>query len=379
MRFSPQSLLGNYWIAQPYRSRYQSLQRLLHQEGVSTLWIEDPALIYHFTHQRFSQAILLASASQPFELWLDGRYYEGSASRGWSKYLWDHEGPENIFRQLEGKEVHCEEGLSYARVEKIRAWASKAGVKLAMMGDSLERVRMVKDAPAIASLERSARLNDEGFRFLRTLLAPGVSEVELARELEVYWLRHGGEGTAFEPIIAFGPNSALPHHHSGQRRLRTGDLVLVDLGVTVDGYQSDMTRSFFFGLGEGVLQEVLESVERAYRVGVSSCRAGVTTCAVDAKVRESLRLDGYEGFFTHSLGHGIGLEVHEPPYFRKGRSLTLMEGMVLTIEPGVYLQGKGGVRLENTVVVEKEGARVLSQVPIVEESGASSEGTLLLS
>lgn len=368
MRFSPQGLLGNLWIAQPFRGRYQALQRFMALSGVETLWIEDLSLIYHLTHQRFTQAILLASANQPFELWLDGRYYSSSLSRGWTKRLWDKQGPQQLFSELSGHTLHCEQTLSYARVEQLRRWAGLQGALIEVFEGSAQSVRMVKDAVAIEALEKSAALNDKGFRFLRTLLAPGVSELELTRELEVFWLRHGAERAGFEPIVAFGTNSAGPHHHSSQRRLRTGDLVLIDLGVQLDGYQSDMTRTFFYGPAEGPMVDVLSSVHRAYELGVSLCRPGVSMSEIDRRVRESLDQDGYGEFFTHNLGHGIGIEVHEAPFFRKDEDLELEEGMVLTIEPGVYLQGKGGVRLENTVLITKNGARVLSGVDILDKN-----------
>lgn len=368
MRFSPQGLLGNYWIAQPFRGRYQALQRLMLAEGIETLWIEDLSLIYHLTHQNFTQAILLASSSQPFELWLDGRYYGASVSRGWTKRLWDKKGPESLFAEISGQTLHCEMTLSYGRVEQIRRWAGNYNANVQVLSCDIQQVRMVKDAAAIEALEKSAELNDKGFRFFRTLLAPGVSEIELTRELEVFWLRHGADRAAFEPIVAFGSNGASPHHHSSQRRLRTGDLVLIDLGVQLDGYQSDMTRTFFYGPPEGPMVDVLESVHRAYELGVSLCRPGSLTTDIDDQVRKSLDHDGYGEFFNHNLGHGIGLQLHEAPYFRKGDAVVLQEGMLLTIEPGVYLQGKGGVRLENTVLITQNGAKVLSQVDILENN-----------
>lgn len=368
MRFSPQGLLGNLWIAQPFRGRYQALQRFMSANGIETLWIEDLSLIYHLTHQRFTQAILLASANQPFELWLDGRYFGSSTSRGWTKRLWDATASKQLFSELSGHTLHCEKTLSYGRVEQLRRWAGLEGVLIEVMECSASSVRMVKDQSAIEALQKSAELNDKGFRFLRTLLAPGVSEIELTRELEVFWLRHGGDCAGFEPIVAFGCNSAGPHHHSSQRRLRTGDLVLIDLGVQLDGYQSDMTRTFFYGPPEGPMIDVLASVHRAYELGVSLCKPGASMQEIDRRVRESLDQDGYGEFFTHNLGHGIGIEVHEAPFFRRDEDIILEEGMAITVEPGVYLQGKGGVRLENTVLITGDGARVLSRVDILDKN-----------
>lgn len=368
MSFAPLQLIRNYLISQPFRGRYRILQNMMMEARVHTLWIEDKSTIFHLTHQNFSQAVLIAHVHGAFELWLDGRYFAQSQTKGWKKELWDETGPERIFASRLKSGMHIESGVSCARFSQVKAWADRAQLPLELWDKSLQKARIIKDKSAQTALRKAARLNDEGFRFIRTLLAPGVCEREIAKELEIYWLRHNGQGVAFDPIIAFGSNSACPHHKSGDRRLRTGDIVLIDIGVSVQGYQSDMTRTFFFGGAESALVEAFESVKRAYELGISLCRDGINLEEIDHKVRELLKQDGLDGYFTHSLGHGIGVEVHEEPFFRRKKPLILKEGMVLTIEPGVYLPRQGGIRLEDTVLITKQACEVLSSHPICDQA-----------
>jgi Xaa-Pro aminopeptidase len=168
---------------------------------------------------------------------------------------------------------------------------------------------------------------------------------------------------AFDTILAFGENSAEPHHRPVERALSHGDLVKVDFGCVVSGYHSDMTRTVAFGEPSARLREVYEVVRRAQQAGVEAVRAGVACAEVDRATREPIHAAGYGEEYRHSVGHGVGLEIHEQPWLRQGNDEPLPEGAVVTVEPGVYLEGEGGVRIEDMVEVTADGGVVLPRTP----------------
>ncbi len=185
-----------------------------------------------------------------------------------------------------------------------------------------------------------------------------MTELEVARALEIYCLKNGAEGMSFESIIAFGKNSALPHHHPGNTKLKENDIALFDLGVILNGYCSDMTRVDFVGKGNSTLRKLYDVNRAAQKVALAKCRPGVKLKELDQAARRVMASAELEELFIHNLGHGVGLEVHESPSISsKGidRNVMLEEGMAITIEPGLYLPGKGGVRYEDTIVITAKG------------------------
>ena len=229
--------------------------------------------------------------------------------------------------------------------------------------DEVERLRWAKDPAEIGLLERAQALTDEGFERLSGKLSEGMTERAAAFELELAMREAGAERVAFETIVAFGENAAEPHHRPTDRDLRRGDLVKLDFGCVVDGYHSDMTRTVAFGDPGQELREVHDLVLRAHEAGVRAVRAGVAGGDADEAARAVIREAGFGDRFGHSLGHGVGLEIHEGPTLRAGSSDVLPAGAVVTVEPGVYLPGRGGVRIEDMVVVEEGSARPLPRIP----------------
>jgi Xaa-Pro aminopeptidase len=236
------------------------------------------------------------------------------------------------------------------------------GAEMIPTQGEVERLRWVKEPEEMELLDRAQAIADESFREVLDLLREGISERMLAFELELSMRRAGADGPAFDTIVAFGPSAAEPHHRPTARELRPHDLVKLDFGCLVDGYHSDMTRTVAFGDPPAELREVYEVVRSAQQAGIDAVRAGVSGAVADRAAREVIVEAGYGDRYTHSLGHGVGLEVHEGPNLRAGGTDVLPPAAVVTVEPGIYLPGQGGVRIEDMVEVLEDGCRVIPRV-----------------
>lgn len=247
-------------------------------------------------------------------------------------------------------------GVTYETYESL---GKLDGVELVPIGAEVEQLRWAKDPQEIALLERAQEVTDAAFEEIVGKLAEGMTEREVAFELELAMRRGGAERIGFDTIAAFGDHAAEPHHHPTDRALARGDVVKLDFGCVVDGYHSDMTRTVAMGDPGEELRRIYELVARAQRVGEEAVRAGIPGREADAAARRVIDEAGYGERFGHSLGHGVGLEIHEGPTLRKRSEDVLPVGAVVTVEPGVYVPGLGGVRIEDAVVVEEDGCRAL--------------------
>ena len=224
----------------------------------------------------------------------------------------------------------------------------------------IEQMRTIKSPEELARIRRSVQTNSRAFEETVRHLRPGMMEQELAAELEYRMRRLGAEKPSFETIVAGGARSALPHAQPTKARLEPGGLVVVDMGAFQDGYASDMTRMLFVGSPTTRVKRTYRAVLEAQLAAVDSVRAGASTVHVDRQAREVLKGYGLDQAFVHSTGHGLGLEIHEPPRIGKRDSSHLEAGMTVTIEPGVYLEGFGGIRIEDTVAVTAAGCEILT-------------------
>jgi Xaa-Pro aminopeptidase len=232
--------------------------------------------------------------------------------------------------------------------------------------DLVEALRRVKDEGELARMRAAAAVADAALAEIRPLLAEGPTEAEVALALDHAMRRLGASGPSFETIVAAGPNGAKPHARPGSRPIAKGELVVVDFGAVVDGYCSDCTRTFCVGApGTEELARVVDVVAASQRAGVAAVSAGVDAGSVDQACRDLIAEAGWAQAFVHGTGHGVGLDIHEWPRVGPGSSETLLEGSVVTVEPGVYLPGVGGARIEDTVVVERGGCRALTEAPKV--------------
>lgn len=248
--------------------------------------------------------------------------------------------------------------LTLAAWERLRTVAGEPQAVDA--GSEVRRLRARKSPAEIATLERAARLTDEVATRISAELAPGRTELDVAAAIDHYIASAGGR-LSFETIVQSGPNSAQPHLRPTGRRLAEGDLVLMDFGAAVGGYRADTTRTLVLGAAAARQAEVQALVLAAHDAAVAAVRPGATAAQVDEAARAVIRAGGLADRFIHRVGHGLGLEAHEDPSLDPGGSAVLEEGMVVTIEPGVYLPGWGGVRIEDDVVVEASGGRLLTR------------------
>jgi Xaa-Pro aminopeptidase len=237
-------------------------------------------------------------------------------------------------------------------VERHAALAELAGApRLVPLGRVVEDLRMVKDEAEIDLLRRACEITSAALGDVIGELAPGRTEREIALAVERAMTDRGADGLAFDTIVASGPNGAIPHHVPGSRRLEAGDLITIDCGALVEGYHADMTRTVALGQVSDWQREIYDLVFEAQAAGVAAATVGTDVSDLDAVARDLIEAAGYGGFFQHGLGHGVGLEVHEAPIIGYDRTGTLVDRVPVTVEPGVYLPGRGGVRIEDTLVV----------------------------
>jgi Xaa-Pro dipeptidase len=238
------------------------------------------------------------------------------------------------------------------------------GIRLAGAEALLEPLRAQKSDDEVQAIERAVVVAQTALGETLPRVRAGTTELELASELTLQLLRAGSSGEfPFPPIVASGPNTALPHAVPTTRSLQPGDLLILDWGATVDGYISDLTRTFALDRVEPEWKRIHAAVVDANSAGRAAAGPGVACGTVDAAARSVIEAAGYGPAFLHRTGHGIGLEAHEPPYIRADNAATLAPGMTFTVEPGIYLAGRGGVRVEDNVVITGEGARTLSTLP----------------
>ncbi len=225
----------------------------------------------------------------------------------------------------------------------------------------VEGLRLIKDAGEIATMRQAARIADEGFAFLCKTLRPGMPERQAAWELEAYMRTHGADKIAFDLIVGSGPNGSMPHHRSGDRVIQAGEPIVLDLGAQLNGYHSDLTRTICLGRPkDGRFMEIYDIVLRAQETALQGIRAGMSGVDADKLARDVIEAAGYGENFGHGLGHGVGLAVHEAPRAGRTSEDVLPAGATLTVEPGIYLPGWGGVRIEDFTLIDENGVQLLS-------------------
>lgn len=334
--------------------------------GLDGLWVAKPENIRYLSgFTTPSDAKVLVTSSEIL-LYTDARYT--AQARLESIIPFETKRFEEVLEHAKqfttGKKIGFESDAvlysSYEELQKDMGASSLVATK-----ELIEPMRAVKNAKEIEAIKKAARIADNALESVLPLLKAGIAEREFALELEFAMRRMGAEAAGFEIIVASGQRSAMPHGLASSRTIQNGDLVTVDWGALVDGYHSDCTRAFAVGEISDKLKQMYNAVLEANMLALAQIKAGAGCKMIDAVARDHLTALGFEKEFAHSLGHGVGLAIHEAPRlsFRAEESEILKVGNVVTVEPGVYIEGFGGVRIEDLVVVTENGCEILTGLP----------------
>ncbi len=264
---------------------------------------------------------------------------------------------------LRGKKIGVEP--NHMRVLELRYLeAAMTGAQFISADNLFDSLRLRKDAAEVEAMRQAVHIAQQALQATLPFIKPGVTERQIAAELFIQLMRAGSDpNLPFQPIVSGGPHSADPHAVPSERPLQNGDLLVIDWGAGYQGYISDLTRTFAIGPVEPEYQRIYELVRLANQAGRDASKPGIRAGQVDEAAREVIDDGGYGKYFFHRVGHGIGMEAHEPPYMFGENPLILEPGMAYTVEPGIYLPGRGGVRIEDNVVVTADGAETLSDLP----------------
>lgn len=312
----------------------------------------------------FGNDSYLLSAGRGLNLFVDSRHYEDalrSAKR--CDVILFKGGPfesiERVIRKSGSRRIGFESmRTTYGFYERLKE--NLGSRKLIPVRDLIEDIRAIKEPYEIALINKSIRLARRVMLDVIRRAKPGVSERELAGFIDISFLRNGAR-SAFYAIVAGGANSSMPHARPSDDRLRRGGVVMIDMGCSLDGYNSDVTRTIFLGKKSGRLGRIYDVVKVAQERAIATIRPGATSSSVDEAARLYIDKNGFGKYFGHALGHGVGMAVHENPTISQRSQGILKEGMVFTVEPAIYLPGQGGVRIEDMVLVTKNGCKILTR------------------
>jgi len=310
-----------------------------------------------------SDSILLVTRDK-VQLYVNEMYYEQAqkdctgidiinVDRSWIELL------NKALKKEKIKRLAFESDIDFSTYRKFNSFLN--GIELIPVEDLVESVRAVKDEEEISFIRKAAEIADLAFIHLKTLIKPGIKEQDLVAEFD-YFVRKRGAKVSFEPIILYGEVSSLPHGISGAREVKSGGILLLDYGAMYNGYCSDATRTFYLGKPSKEYVKLYNIVLKAQGEAESAIRPGVSAGEIDRIARDVITREGFGDKFIHSTGHGVGLEIHEFPRLYEGNSVILEKGMVVTVEPGIYIKDFGGIRIEDLVLVTDDGGEIITRI-----------------
>lgn len=344
-------------------------ERLIHGDSKKAVLVHSGPNRYYLTSFPSSAGILLLTAEKAYYI-LDFRYAEAARAKSKGAEVVDLGKLEDTLGGLLTKhgvgEVYMEyTALPYGtamRYKKICEAAGAAAIFDSTLDDALRAQRIIKTEEEIAKIAAAQAITDEAFKHILTFIREGVTEREIALELEFFMRKIGADGNAFNPIVVTGTNGSQCHGVPGDTAVRNGDLITMDFGARLGGYNSDMTRTVAVGEISDEQRDIYNTVLKAQVAAINGIKAGVRCCEIDKIARDIIETP-YPDTFGHSLGHGVGFEIHEWPGFSKVDTTLTEPGMVITVEPGIYVAGKCGVRIEDMIVVTEDGCRNLTHSP----------------
>jgi Xaa-Pro aminopeptidase len=352
-----------------FSERRRVLQARMTEKRRSGMLSMNPASWYYLTGFTGDAGALLISAKESV-LVTDGRFTQQAKEEAFGVRVVKQEGSlmatmGSLLRRRSQTKTRIGFDAAQLTVAQFRALrkAAGSGMRWVRSDGQAEFGRQRKDPVELAQMRKAALLAGEVLAGALKLLKPGVREIDVAAEIEYQMRARGASGPAFETIVAFGPRSAHPHARPTEKRLRKNELVVLDLGVILGHYCSDITRTVFVGRAPARIRRWYSAVQEAQAAAVNAAQRGATCGDVDAAARQLLARHRLDQYFVHSTGHGLGLEVHEDPRVARGQKHVLVPGNVITIEPGVYVPGVGGIRIEDDVAVHADRNEVLTRIP----------------
>ncbi len=357
-----------------YALRHKSLAAKLRRGGLEALLITHLPNIFYLCGFSGSAGVLLfltGDRAPKLTFFTDGRYTQQAKEEVQGARVVIAKKPalteacEAVVKNRIRKLAFEPEHLPYLTYLQLRhtlygLTGPRKTTKLRPVTGIIEKLRSRKDADEIRQIRAAVLLGSDLFQSALSAIRPGVSEAAVAGELELQARKAGAQGMSFDTIVAAGPRSALPHGRASAQPIPGNGFIILDYGVILAGYCSDMTRTVHVGPVSDRHRRMYEAVKAAQLASIGSVRPGVETGEVDRAGRDTLKKAGYDAYFTHSTGHGVGIEVHEPPRLARGQDQLLRPGMVVTIEPGIYIPNEGGVRIEDMVLVTESGHEVLT-------------------
>jgi Xaa-Pro dipeptidase len=356
-------------VSTVYQARISLLCAQMQANKIDTVIATGPASFYYFTGvwlvtgERASSLVIRKNGQAQ---WIVHKMFEHEVSGANVPITFWADGESAyplISKIVSSGETIAIDGLWQARHVIGLTDELPQNVRITNADELFALVRSRKGEEELAIMAKSSAIADEVVMKIKSFLRPGLTELEVTHRLETLWQDSAADGLSFPAIVASGVNGASPHHEPDHSQLVEGSTVIVDTGGILDHYCSDTTRTFILGEPTEEIRQVYECVLKAQLAGIKAAKPGVTLGEVDRVTRRVIEDAGYGNYFTHRTGHGVGLEIHEAPYVVQNNQDVLDAGMVITIEPGIYLPGKFGVRIEDTVVVEETGGRPLNQSP----------------
>ena len=344
------------------KARVSAAQTLLKRFGADALVVSDLKNICYLTGFTGSNALCVITKGRPYFL-TDSRYASQVKTEvfGFNVRIVNNslEGLLEIAGREKIKSLVFEDSMSYAQFKRLGSRLK--GVNLTGTSEGVSMLRRVKDALELSLMKEAAGLLDDGFKLAEELIRPGAIESKLAWQIESFFRESGGEGLSFETIIASGFRGAMPHGKASDKKIRRSELVVVDMGVVLNGYNSDETRTYSVGPATKYQKKIYDIVRVAQEKALGMVRHGVRAAAVDLAARRHIKKAGFDKYFGHGTGHGVGLDIHEGPSISPVSKDVLTSGMIVTVEPGIYLPGRFGVRIEDSVVVVNGGFEYLTK------------------
>lgn len=344
------------------------IRKKIRNSEVEALFVSSEANVRYLSGFTGAESYLMICDGGQYII-TDGRYTEQAAEQcpDYEIINWDNDNPyqKKAVKLAADNQVHKlgfeKESLTYKKYEKIKSEAQKEEITLIPEEGLVEELRYTKSESEIAKIKKAAELADRAFSSFLDFIKPGLTEREAALELEYLLRKLGAEGIGSIIILVSGTRTSLPHGEPSDKQIEQGDLITLDFGGKYQGYVSDMTRTFVLGQADQKQKKIYRAVREAQKTGLEVLTSGLSGKKADSEVRKVLDKYDLEDRFAHGLGHGLGLEIHEKPFMGPKCSEQLKEGCVVTVEPGVYIPGWGGVRIEDTVVIGKKGAARLTE------------------